>query len=226
MHNTQLLHSKNCLGIYIPGNPRVKRLRRFVQKSWKMHRDRTKFKIAPAACITFALAVILLPLNLTAAWIIAVAIHEMCHIIAAKICKVKICYINLGLMGAIISTEAMYNCQKLFCVLSGPIGGLLLIFTISHFPLLAICGCIQSFFNLLPFFHSDGGEILRCILSFWLEEDQAYAVGTIIDKILRIILCIIGLLIAWKLSWFILAVLSIISLLFKSYVKTPCKRVR
>ena len=190
-----------------------------------MRHSKVKFSISPTACIGFALAVILLPLNVLTAWFIAVSIHEISHVLAAKICKAEIHSVNFRLFGATISTEALSVWQQIFCAVSGPTGGLLLTFTVSRFPLLAICGGIQSFFNLLPFKRSDGGTVLRCILLLCLEEDRAYSVCEAVDRILRFILYVGGLFIAWKLSWFTLAVFSTIALLCRSYVKTPCKQV-
>ena len=178
-----------------------------------MQQNDSILSISPAACIVLALSTVLLPLHWVAAWLFAMLFHEAGHLLAVRICRSKLYKIRFKLCGAVIAAEPMSNSRQLCCTLAGPVSGLLLVFARKWFPILAICGCLQSLFNLLPLLNLDGGRVLHCILLFFLDEQQACVICTVIDKTLRICLLVLSLIIAWKMAWFALAVFCTFTLL-------------
>ena len=113
--------------------------------------------------IGIALAILLLPWEVLAAFLVASGFHEFCHIVALRCCHVPIRQIKLSAFGAKIETAAMIPEQELVCAAVGPIASLLLVFLAHWFPILAIFGLCQGLFNLLPIYPMDGGRVVRSI---------------------------------------------------------------
>ena len=112
--------------------------------------------------IYLALLLLILPLRWVFAVAAAVAVHELGHYLAVRGCGGNISGFRLGLMGAYLETSQLQNWQEILCILAGPAAGLLLLFLSRWFPRLAICGALQSVYNLLPVYPLDGGRVLRC----------------------------------------------------------------
>lgn len=129
-----------------------------------MHSNRF-FYIRYDFCILLALSLFLLPISWVVGWALAAGIHELFHILAVRICRIKILSMGLVSSGAVIKTEAMTLQQECFCALAGPVGGLSAIFLLRVMPQLAICAVVQSLFNLLPVYPLDGGRALRCLIA-------------------------------------------------------------
>jgi len=167
-------------------------------------------------------------LSVPVRWILAALmsafIHELCHIVAIKICGKKIMRVNIEILGTEIQTDELSGWQEAFCLAAGPAGSLSLLLLFRWIPLTAFCGGIQGSFNLLPMVPLDGGRILRCILTMFLNETAASKAVSITGWICMVILvglflymsfiCRIG-----KWPVFLLVVLSI-NLISR---KTPCK---
>ena len=178
-----------------------------------MEQGRALLRITPAACIFFALSVILLPLEWVLSWLGALMVHEGAHILAVKICGGRIHRIRFGLAGAQIVADTPTTGLQIICALAGPLGGLLLLALLRRFPKAAICACIQSVCNLMPLLRSDGGQALDGFLCLLLPQEMANKICLLVDRIMRIILCVLGLYAAWRLSWGLLAALSCVLLL-------------
>lgn len=113
--------------------------------------------------IAAAFSVLLLPWNVLLSFAAASAVHELCHLVMLRWCKVPVYQIRLGMFGAGLSTAAVLPGQELVCAAAGPAGSLLLACFVKQFPLIALFGFVQGLFNLLPIYPLDGGRILRSI---------------------------------------------------------------
>lgn len=189
-----------------------------------MPQNSAMISVTPAACISVALSTLLLPLDWVCAWLIAVAFHELCHILIVKIFKCDIYSICFTLSGAAITTEPMTTKQTVISALAGPCGGFLLMSTFRWFPQLAICGCMQSIYNLLPLAGLDGGRALHTITLYFFPQRKAQRICKTTDRITRLVLFVVGLWTAWKLRWFALAIFCIILFISKRHGKIPCKQ--
>ena len=126
-------------------------------------RNRMDIRISGAAFLTAALMLLILPLKWLVAAVVAAAWHEVCHIIAVLLAGGQVHRISLSDSGAVLQTGNYDIMRCLFCVLAGPLGGVLPIVLLQWFPRFAICALIFSLYNLLPIYPLDGGRALRCI---------------------------------------------------------------
>ena len=113
--------------------------------------------------LIIASAVLVIPLKLLLGWLIAVAVHELCHYLALRFCNVEVYKLRICVRGVIMDTAPMDNYKELICALAGPLGGLSLLLLRHWMPFAAICGFVHSCYNLLPVPPLDGGRALRCI---------------------------------------------------------------
>ena len=123
-----------------------------------------KLSVSPFACVLAAMCVLMLPLRWLVAAFLAAAFHELCHILAVILCGGRVQSLKIGGRGAVISAGRMSTAKNIYCILSGPMGSLLLLLFAPWIPRIAICGLFQGLFNLLPIYPLDGGRALRCIL--------------------------------------------------------------
>lgn len=123
-----------------------------------------QLKIKPQVYIYFVLLLLLVPLKWLVGWIIAVAVHELCHVCAVYFMGGRIEKISVGTSGICIDSAPLTDGKRLFAIWSGPIGGLLPTFLGSYFPRLAICCWALSVYNLLPILPLDGGRALKILL--------------------------------------------------------------
>lgn len=123
------------------------------------------FRLSGAACIAAALMLLVLPLKWILASVTAAAFHELCHWAALRLCGAEVRHLSVGTGGAVMETEALPPWKELLCALAGPAGSFLLLLTAKWMPLVALCGLAQGMYNLLPLYPSDGGRVLRCILT-------------------------------------------------------------
>ena len=114
--------------------------------------------------IYVALLIVIMPLKLVLAWLVAAGLHELFHYIPLRIFRAHVLRLTLGYNGAVMHTEGMLPWQELICTLSGPAAGVILLLLSGWFPLLAACGLIQSIYNMLPFYPLDGGRAIRLLM--------------------------------------------------------------
>lgn len=141
----------------------------FAGKSWTMGRRVNKIRLRINAITFFWLALLLLvlPLQWVAAAGLAALFHELCHMIAVRVCGGRVNAVDVGNSGAVMETADLTNWQELLCAMAGPLGGLLLLFFLRWYPEVAVCAAFQSAFNLLPIYPLDGGRCLRCVVSMF-----------------------------------------------------------
>ena len=125
---------------------------------------------SPCSYFLAAMLILLLPIRLLTAVVLAAAFHELCHLVALAAFSSPIYGIRIKPTGAVIRTDPLSPVQELVCAAAGPMGSLLLLILSDMFPLLAFCGLIQGLFNLLPVYPLDGGRILRQLLSIGKEK--------------------------------------------------------
>ena len=161
-----------------------------------------KFQIDAAAYLWLALGLLVLPVGWLAAAMVAAVFHELCHYTAAGIVGISVRSVRVGVLGCRMETDEMSSCQEILCALAGPMGSLLLIFTLNCFPRLAICGAIQGMFNLLPVYPLDGGRVLRGLLGFLLKDSRAEKICCGVEICLMIFLLTgaVGLSLRYKLG--------------------------
>ena len=132
-------------------------------------------RVDPGFYFLTGVAILLIPIRWLFAWVVAVLIHELSHILMLYSSGKKVYGIQIGAFGAKIRTQPLAGIAGILCALAGPIGGLLPILFIRIMPRIAICSAILSFVNLLPIFPLDGGRVIvmlcdRCsdrVSSYW-----------------------------------------------------------
>lgn len=178
-----------------------------------------KIKVSSGACFLAAFLLLAVPLKwLLAAWTAAI-FHELCHIAVIRIFRSSICEIKISTGGAVLEATPMTPGKELLCALSGPFGSLLLFAFVHRLPELAVCGCIQGIYNLLPFYPLDGGRALRCLFSFaGRKGEKAFAIAEII----------LWSIFAGILSWIIFqtAAVAVLGCFLAFYIKSSCKPAR
>lgn len=187
------------------------------------YRD-NRFIISTDYYLMTAVFLLLLPLEWSLAWLIASAVHELCHIAVLRLLGVRIFLVSASAAGIKIETEAMSNYKEILSALAGPVGGLCLVTLWRIAPQLSICAFAQSTFNLIPVYPFDGGRVLRgCI-------HQIFG-GQIADKLcgyaenIVLILLLLGACVGTavlKLGCLPIAIALIIFLKCKK-IKIPCK---
>ena len=114
--------------------------------------------------IHLCLCILLLPIHWVIAWMAAATVHELSHCLCLRLLKVRIYHITISSFGAKIQTEFISEMKQFVASLAGPAGGLLLLLLSNWFPRLAICGFLQSVYNLVPIYPLDGGRALCAVI--------------------------------------------------------------
>lgn len=126
--------------------------------------DRLAIVVKPSFWLVLAVCLLVVPLKLVIAWMIAAAFHEMCHIAVLRFCRVNINGIRIGFLNTEIETEPLFNRAEFLCALAGPVGSVLLISLHRFVPTIAFFAFIQALSNIIPVDNRDGGRIMRCLL--------------------------------------------------------------
>lgn len=195
----------------------------FAARYLQMLSVKQRFIIQPALWVLLAFSVIIVPVGWIVAWILAVCVHELGHILACKICNVRIDWIEVGLCGARINTEGMSAPKQIVCSLAGPLCGCCLILLLKSYPKAAMCAIIQTIFNLLPIQGTDGGCILQTGMLLLLGEEKGNRLYSIIEKFTRILLFFLLFYIAIKWSFGALIFIWCVHRMRKAGIKIPCK---
>ena len=150
----------------------------YMKQSWH-----NKFNIyfSKDVYIYFALLLLLVPLRLLLAAMISAGMHELFHIAAILTAGKKIYSICIGPRGTFIQTEPMDDREEVLCAIAGPLSGFMLAFFFRWIPVIALTGAVQSLYNLLPLYPTDGGRVLQsgarilfsnttaCKIVYWAE---------------------------------------------------------
>ena len=136
-----------------------------------------KFSISPAMMILLLCMIATTPLKQLSICFAAAAVHELGHILAAKLLSINLSHMKLDVLGAKLGISGMlcsYPAMVALCF-AGPFVNLLC-FAIS-FPFFEFSDLLQEFghaslslglLNLIPVQGFDGGRIVNGILSIFL----------------------------------------------------------
>lgn len=174
-----------------------------------------KVSIKENVYIYFVIILFLIPFQWLFAWLIAVCIHEFSHWLSVRLLGGKVYSLEIGMAGANMVCETLSKPKQILSVLSGPIGGFIIVLTGTRFPRLALCSWVLSVYNLLPLLPLDGGRALQILMN-------AHPSFHTIEKITLIVLflCALYLAIPLQLGLFPLIILA---LLWLKNRKKPCK---
>lgn len=192
-----------------------------------MPKLQNKFPISvkPEFCIVLALSLLILPIKWIFAWIIASVFHELCHYAALKISGCKVLRIQINLNGAIMETDLLSCTAEILCALAGPLGGLSLLLIAKWCPRIAICGCFQSLYNLIPIFPLDGGRAVTSLLNKFFPGTKGTRIKDILENCILSGFLLCGIYAAAVLELGILPLLFAVILIVKNkIVKTSCKQ--
>lgn len=142
-----------------------------------------RFSVKANTYIYLTILLFVIPLRWIVSWLVAVAFHEFCHWLAVRLCRGSVYCLEIGLGGATMQCSNMTNGYRLFSILCGPIGGLLLVGIGRWFPRVALCSFFLSLYNLMPLLPLDGGRAL-CILlkeSKWFFAFQKTFVAVLLS---------------------------------------------
>ena len=109
----------------------------------------------------FCLIVLLLPLRWLFAVITAACIHELGHYLAVYLCGGNIRSLRFAGSGAMMYATGLTTRAEVICLLAGPLMGLMPLLFTRQIPIIAVCGLVQTIYNLLPIDPLDGGKILH-----------------------------------------------------------------
>lgn len=174
-----------------------------------------KIYIKENTYIYLVILLFLVPIPWLCAWLVAVCFHEFCHWISVRFFGGAVYSLTFGVTGANMVCETLTNGKQLVSVLSGPIGGFLLVLTAKWFPRIALCSWVLSGYNLLPLLPLDGGRALQILL-------KGHPCFYIIEKVILIAISLCAVYLAICLHFGVLP-LAVMIILWLRNRKRPCK---
>ncbi len=177
---------------------------------------KTTVQILPGFFLTAAVAILLIPLPWLFAWMVAAAVHEVFHLLAVYIFRYSVISVTVGAAGAKIETNMPQGLQMTACALAGPLGGLFLLLLLRYAPRVALCGLIQSLYNLLPLCHLDGGRALYGLLTAFVQPNTAQQIIVIVERVIIILLVVAALYAALILHLGVIPLTLVTVLLFRN----------
>lgn len=161
------------------------------------------------------LLLLTIPVQWIISWIIAIVIHELCHWFAVRICGGSILDVKIGIGGAQLQCNNMPDFCRLFAIICGPLGGMLLAFAGKWLPRIALCSFVLSLYNMIPLLPLDGGQIVRILI----KSDKTFSV---LQNIFLLLLILLSLFATFYLRLGVLPILVALGIYLK-YRKIPCK---
>lgn len=185
---------------------------------------KTEVTVLPQFYISIAVALLAIPLPLLLGWTAAACIHELFHCFALRLFRCSIFRISIGAFGARIHTQPLTNSQTFFCALAGPLGGLVLTCFIRWIPVIALCGIVQSGFNLLPLFPMDGGRAVQSLANHFLSEHTADKLCNAIEIVILLVITAVAMYFAWRYALGLLPLaVPVLLALRTGKIKSSCK---
>lgn len=183
-----------------------------------------RINIKAETCIIIAISLFLFPLRWVSGWLLAVAAHEVSHLIALFLFQVKVNLLRFDFTGAVIETEAIPPWKEAICAFAGPAGGMILASCGNWVPCSALCAFVHTVFNLLPVYPFDGGRILFCLLQSIMNKTNALNMCRYIGNAVIIAIALLSLYLMGYLRFGMLPVLIAAVLILRCFhIKSPCK---
>lgn len=179
-------------------------------------------RIMPGFFYSLAISLLLVPFPLLGGWIAATVWHEACHYMMLQIFRLKVYAIVADFGGIRMETEHLSGLRLSLCALAGPVGGFLLTFLLPLWPAAALCGGIQSLYNLLPIVPLDGEKIVRGVLCRLFSDEAAMCVMKWIRIVTLLLLLIDGIVCVFRFGRFSLIV---VAAFFLKIIPCKCHRL-
>lgn len=181
-----------------------------------------KIKIGFFSLLLFLILALTRP-DYFSALFIAVSIHELGHLVGARLCRIPLKELKLGIFGAGLTPSnslISYKKEIILC-LFGPLANFFTVFICFVFKIKITSPVFYNFLlssfalgtvNLLPIESFDGGRILSALLFLFISQDRARRIVSVISFIFIFSL--------WSLSvYLLLRTASSLSLfVFSSYL--------
>lgn len=134
------------------------------------------------------------------AWLMLfISIHELAHMFAGLILKLKPKALEIEPFGIEIVFESFENTEqnKIIIAIAGPIVNFLIAFIFSFIQIksqnvIINSNLILAIFNLLPIYPLDGGRILKSLIKMSTTKERAEDITNKISNILMIIITAIA----------------------------------
>ena len=184
----------------------------------------TYISVSPQTYVLAAVIMMTMPLKWITAWVVSALCHECFHILALYISGRRINGICVGAFGARIMTDPLLPSEEILCGLAGPASGFLLLLFASTFPRLAICGLLQSVFNLFPVYPLDGSVVLRGLLRNFFSQSRAERIAQLVETVLLVLLALFSMIhiLMFDMGWGAYLFIGFFFLRLKKR-KIPCK---
>lgn len=151
----------------------------------------TEFRVHVLTLLAGALALILGASDELPALIMAMCVHELAHLAAARACGLAVDYIELMPFGGAAHIRDIYSAPRTRLILtaaSGPLANLLFatlgaalawwdMLSFVQAAMVVRINLMLMLFNLLPALQLDGGRILYAIATVWLRQGLALRIG-------------------------------------------------
>lgn len=158
-------------------------------------------QIDPGWLILMALLWYLEPWGYFLPFCAAMAVHELGHILALRLCGVPIRRLRLDLSGAVLETGATDYRRELICAMAGPAVNLLALLLPPLFSGFAQCCLLLALFNLLPIPPLDGGRALRALLLLRCSTAAAFRILTLVVLLSAAALMLAALCLSVRQDW-------------------------
>ena len=136
---------------------------------------------------------LVLPLRWFIASLIAAGIHELGHYGAVLLCKGRMNSVRIGAFHCVMNATDLTPWQEILCICAGPIAGFATLFLAPWMPVTAVCGFLQTVYNLLPVYPLDGGRLVRCMAALLrLSEKQLHTIEFVLMVALIIFVVLAG----------------------------------